>query len=197
MNQDEGWQHELQRPEDEFGMVQLFRSHGRRISDLETRTMPGSVSLGYDRTTTTGFALTATATAYASAAVVAPAGFSLALVTVSAQVQLVWDAKASPSGGIGWAEAYGQLQIGNTSFLPIGTLATRQEADADGKLNRVIKSIPLGPVIVQLRGEDLGAGSAIAARAQLWCSSASNTAAGYHADPDMTCDLMMQVHFIR
>ena len=197
MNQNDGWQHELQRPEDEFGMVQLFRSHGRRISDLETRTMPGSVSLGSDRKTSSGFALTAASTVYASAAVSAPAGFSLALVTVSAQVQLVWDAKASTSGGIGWGEAYGQLQIGSSSFLPIGAVPSRQEADRDGALSRVIKSIPLGPVLVQLRGEDLGPDAAIEARAQLWCSSASNTPAGYHADPDMTCDLMMQVQFIR
>lgn len=197
MSQNDGWQHELQRPEDEFGMVQLFRSHGRRISDLETRTMPGSISAGYDRKTVTGFALAATPTDYAAAAVAAPAGFGLALVTVTAQVQVVWDAKASPSGGIGWGEAYGRLQIGAASSLPIGALQTRQEADAQGSLSRVIKSVPLGPLIVQIRGEDLGAGAAIEARAQLWCSSTANTPAGYHADPDMTCDLMMQVHFIR
>lgn len=197
MNQDQGWQYQLKRPEDPFGMAQMFQSQGRRISDLETRTMPGSLSSSYDRQTTTNFALTTTPTVLATTKAIVPQAFNLALVSLSAQIQIIWDAKASNSGGTGWGEAYARFQIGSETMLTAGPTVVRQELDSDGKLNRVVKSFSIPPAILQLRGQDLAGGSSIDGQAQLWCSAVSNTSAGFHADPDMTCDLMMQVHFIR
>ncbi|WP_145962047.1 hypothetical protein [Renibacterium salmoninarum] len=159
--------------------------------------MPGSISSAYDRRRSVGFALSSTPVALLTTTAVVPQAFNFALVTLSAQIQIIWDAKASPSGYPGWGEAYGRFQIGAETFLAAGPTIVRQETDADGKLSRVVKSLSVPTALIQLRGQDLAVGSTIEGKIQLWCSAASNTPAGYHSDPDMTCDLMMQVHFIR